>query len=88
MQKNRIVTLDIAKGLAITLVVYGHVMQGMGHRHLIDENFHRFSNTFVYSFHMPVFFFVSGLFSKIISNVESKELFKRKVAQILELFSC
>lgn len=45
---NRIVWADQAKGLAIFLMVYAH-------------NF-PFCETYIYTFHMPLFFFVSGLF--------------------------
>lgn len=50
--KNRIEELDIAKGIAIILMVIGH--SG------IPETM----RSFIYLFHMPFFFFVSGLTSK------------------------
>ncbi len=64
----RLSSADIAKGIAIVLMVYGHTAQGGMHRHWwsaaaphvassID-----FANAFIYSFHMPVFFFIAGLF--------------------------
>src|SRR5258708_11699547 len=54
--------VDIVKGIAITLVVYGHTVQGMIHRGWWVGAGATFSNDFIYSFHMPAFFFVSGLF--------------------------
>jgi fucose 4-O-acetylase-like acetyltransferase len=54
--------VDIVKGIAIILVVYGHVAQGMGHRGWWTGPGAIFSDVFVYSFHMPAFFFVAGLF--------------------------
>src|SRR5271155_1735047 len=54
--------VDIVKGIAITLVAYGHTSQGMIHRGWWGGPGAVFSDVFVYSFHMPAFFFVSGLF--------------------------
>jgi fucose 4-O-acetylase-like acetyltransferase len=54
--------VDIVKGLAITLVAYGHTTQGMVHRGWWSGGGGRFSDVLVYSFHMPAFFFVAGLF--------------------------
>ncbi len=59
---KRIVWLDAAKGLAILLVVWGHVLRGV-HTAGIDvpEGIFNFADAAVYSFHIPLFFFVSGL---------------------------
>ena len=54
--------VDIVKGIAIALVVYGHTAQGMTHRNWWVGPGASFSDEFIYSFHMPAFFFVSGLF--------------------------
>ncbi len=54
--------VDIVKGVAIILVVYGHTAQGMQHRSWWTGSRAEFSDAFIYSFHMPVFFFVAGLF--------------------------
>ena len=54
--------VDIVKGIAITLVVYSHTAQGMTHRGWWVSPGASFSHTFIYSFHMPAFFFVAGLF--------------------------
>jgi fucose 4-O-acetylase-like acetyltransferase len=54
--------VDIVKGIAIILVVFGHTAQGMTHRGWWVGQGASFFHTFVYSFHMPAFFFVSGLF--------------------------
>lgn len=60
--KNRSQIVDIVKGVAIILVIFGHVMQGMNHRHLLESSAYYLSDIFIYAFHMPAFFFVSGLF--------------------------
>jgi len=53
---------DLVKGLAIILVVYGHTEQGVLHRSWWSGPWASFVEAFIYSFHMPAFFFVSGLF--------------------------
>ena len=63
----RISIVDAVKGIAIILMVFGHTEQGALHRQIWAgrPNVIRcveFSDTFIYSFHMPAFFFVSGLF--------------------------
>ena len=50
LAKQRDAVVDIAKGIGILLVVYGHL--------------HNPINTFIYAFHMPLFFFLSGFFIK------------------------
>lgn len=52
MAKKRIAYVDVAKGLAIWLMVIGHLD--------ISEQI----RIYVYSFHMPLFFILSGLFFK------------------------
>ena len=54
--------VDIVKGLAISLMTYGHTAQGLNNRGWWGGPGYLFSNGFIYSFHMPAFFFVSGLF--------------------------
>jgi fucose 4-O-acetylase-like acetyltransferase len=54
--------VDLVKGLAIILVVYGHTAQGTAHRRWWTGSGMAFSQNFIYSFHMPAFFFASGLF--------------------------
>lgn len=61
MMPNRIAFVDIAKCLGIFLVILGHT--GGGYLH-----------DWIYSFHMPFFFFISGLFID-----ESKYTSLRKV---------
>lgn len=51
MAKARYSSLDIAKGLGIILVVLGHI---------IPENI--WARSIIYSFHMPLFFLISGFF--------------------------
>ena len=64
--KYRDAFLDIAKGLAIILVVIGHVIQGSA------ENFDDLLwFKVIYSFHMPLFVFLSGAVAAIAFQSDS-----------------
>ena len=62
MSKSRLAYIDIARGIGIMLVVLGHT--------LAEANYHVQNSTvlflgqLIYSFHMPLFFFLSGMFFK------------------------
>ena len=49
---RRVEYIDIARGIAIILMIVGHVVQNTFFRHII------------FSFHMPLFIIVSGYFYK------------------------
>ncbi len=49
VKTERISWIDIARGIGIILVIYGHGLNAESVRHLI------------YAFHMPLFFFLSGI---------------------------
>ncbi|BCL73202.1 acyltransferase/acetyltransferase [Vibrio nigripulchritudo] len=61
--ENRTNWVDHAKGIGIILVVYGHVARGLQNAGIEMSPTH-FSliDSVIYSFHMPLFFFLSGLF--------------------------
>ena len=55
--------VDYAKAIGIVLVVYGHVARGIFNAGIpLDMPLYRLVDSVVYSFHMPLFFFLSGLF--------------------------
>lgn len=61
--QERNVWVDYAKAIGIILVVYGHVARGVFNAGLpMDEGSYRLVDCIIYSFHMPLFFFLSGLF--------------------------
>jgi len=63
MTTHRLDWADAAKGLGIILVVYGHVARGLFHAGMYaDEASYILIDQIIYSFHMPLFFFLSGLF--------------------------
>lgn len=74
MDKNRISSLDMAKGIGIILVVIGHST-------FLEENV----LTWISSFHMPLFFILSGILirKKNEESIKIPELVKRKAKSIL-----
>ncbi len=61
--QERNVWVDYAKAIGIILVVYGHVARGVFNAGLpMDESEFVLVDSIIYSFHMPLFFFLSGLF--------------------------
>lgn len=69
MLGSRLKYLDIAKGILIILVVLGH------------SDFQ--NKPYVYWFHMPAFFFISGMLHKQPTNKEVKSFLIRKTRNLL-----
>lgn len=65
MANNRINWIDWAKCIAITMVVFGHIPQAEG----------SFLPFYICTFHIPLFFFISGYLTKTRQN--TKEEFKK-----------
>lgn len=84
LQEERINWADIAKGIGIVLVLLGHAPRDIMRMQypLID-----FLYYFIYSFHMPLFFFLSGMiFGNTQIKKPSKSFFaflKKKVRALL-----
>lgn len=54
---------DYAKAIGIILVVYGHVARGLYNAGIdMPIYYYQIIDSVIYSFHMPLFFFLSGLF--------------------------
>ncbi|HDZ1501741.1 TPA: acyltransferase, partial [Klebsiella pneumoniae] len=63
--------VDYAKGIGILLVVFGHVNRGLQAAGIImPSKLYHLVDSIIYSFHMPLFFFLSGLF--FIKSIEKK----------------
>jgi fucose 4-O-acetylase-like acetyltransferase len=61
--EQRNLWVDVAKGLGILLVVYGHALRA--HFSLVGaqaDAWAAWQDRLIYSFHMPLFFFLSGIF--------------------------
>ena len=70
--KNRINKFDNLKGFAIFLIVLGHFLFLTDYKNILVLR------NFIYIFHLPIFFFVAGYFSKIDSSQPLKS-FKRLI---------
>jgi fucose 4-O-acetylase-like acetyltransferase len=62
-KKERLDWIDYAKGIGIFLVVLGHALRGLVSSSIIQSSpLVTFIDQWMYGFHMPLFFFISGLF--------------------------
>jgi fucose 4-O-acetylase-like acetyltransferase len=59
--QNRVYWIDYAKGIGIFLVVVGHVCRGLIGSSILNPSVTEFTDQWIYAFHMPIFFFLSGL---------------------------
>lgn len=59
-ERPRIAWIDIAKGIAILLVVIGHCIPDAASSTGISVPAYRWLHHVIYSFHMPLFFFLAG----------------------------
>jgi acyltransferase len=71
MEKDRLHWIDIAKGIGILLVIYGHALNGNSFRYII------------YSFHMPLFFLLSGIVFRHIDHEKLSAFLKKDYQKIL-----
>lgn len=61
LSQNRSDWVDVARGLGIILVVYGHALRG-NFPLTDDASWQAVQDDLIYSFHMPLFFVLAGLF--------------------------
>lgn len=82
--KNRESWVDYTKAIGIILVVYGHIARGLYNGGFdFPVTYYELFDSVVYSFHMPLFFFLSGLFFyKSFSNKGGAKLIFSKVDTI------
>lgn len=73
-EKNRISYFDLAKGIAIVLVVFGHSKY-------CGEN----ANTFLSTFHLPLFFVISGMLMALKNTTERplRDILRKRAKGIL-----
>lgn len=81
---NRLVHIDFLKGLAIFLMVMGHVlswsMTDSGCQRTVDSWFVR---EVIYSFHMPLFMFMSGYVIDLKNKIWSSDVCSKAVSSRL-----
>lgn len=68
MKKQRILWIDILRGIAMFLVVYGHTSQNAEIK------------KYIYAFHMPLFFIISGF---VYHCTSYPKYMKRKAQRLL-----
>jgi fucose 4-O-acetylase-like acetyltransferase len=76
LQNNRMPWVDYLRGIAILLVVYRHALIGIERSGKYIPEYLADANMVFYSFRMPLFFIVSGIFI-------SGSLAKKKVGQLI-----
>lgn len=85
MTQNRTQWVDYAKAIGIILVVYGHVARGLDNAGLnTPEPWFTTIDSVIYSFHMPLFFFLSGLF--FIQSLSAKGMRKLMLSKVDSVF--
>ena len=62
LEGKRLPCVDYAKGIAIVLVVYRHVLIGFTRSGLEANKYLMLANEMVFSFRMPLFFIIAGVF--------------------------
>ena len=88
MKAPRETWLDSLKGFAILLVILGHVLSGYMDAHTFSGAYASFYHvrTWIYSFHMPLFFLVSG-FTFTLAYTREGELKKGSfLRQLVNIF--
>ncbi len=70
MTNDRVKWLDTAKGIGILLVIFGHLQSNFAHEYL-------------YSFLMPLFFFIAGQTNGNLDNVDAKLYLKKQVTHLM-----
>lgn len=71
MERERLSWIDVAKGIGIILVIYGHALNAQSLRYLI------------YSFHMPLFFLLSGMVFRHIDHEKFIHFLKKDFTNII-----
>ena len=89
VQNNRVDWIDSLKGFTIIAVIIGHCLDGYLKADMFPSCYNVFHNIwyFIYSYHMPLFFIISGMTLHLAYIKSDDELKKDKYkSQILNLF--
>lgn len=83
MNKNHYEIVDVLKGITILLVLFGHVLLSVINKsNLGNDSVFYITNIIVNEFHMPLFFFFSGLFVSNFVNKDFKIAIKNKIIRL------
>ena len=61
-EKSRLLWADVARGIGIILVVYAHAIRGLVQHQGAAPGWALWQDRVIYTFHMPLFFVLAGLF--------------------------
>jgi fucose 4-O-acetylase-like acetyltransferase len=76
--------VDIARGIGIFLVVFAHALRGLFRSGILPETpLLEMIDAFIYTFHMPLFFFLSGLFVQSVYKGTIRKFLRGKVGRLL-----
>ena len=81
--KKRLEWVDLTKGIAIMLVVIGHMLRGFtsSRMYIEYEIIFRYIDYIIYSFHMPLFFIISGVLYKKGKKINTIEKYLRFIGK-------
>ena len=72
--------IDICKGIAIILVVIGHVVTSYHNSGLFTESpVFNYVGGVIYAFHMPLFFMISGYVNRISYHSDAKQIISKRL---------
>jgi fucose 4-O-acetylase-like acetyltransferase len=79
----RITWVDYAKGVGIFLVVFGHTLRSLHASRIVADSpsFHHV-DSWIYTFHMPLFFLLSGLFAERRADRSAGAFLQHRLATI------
>jgi fucose 4-O-acetylase-like acetyltransferase len=80
---ERVIWLDYAKGIGIFLVVLGHTLRGLVGSALPNSALLEAIDQWIYAFHMPLFFFISGLFAERLAVKSLPQIVLNRIQIIL-----
>jgi len=82
---SRFDAIDSARGIGIILVVFGHAWRGaFGAEMIPNTGLFEAIDSAIYAFHMPLFFFLSGLlFLETLKKYQTGALLKGRVTRLL-----
>ncbi len=81
-KQNRVYWIDYAKGIGILLVVIGHVCRGLIDSSILSPSIAKSIDQWIYAFHMPIFFFLSGLLIQRSVSTSLKDFIVNKLKTI------
>lgn len=83
LRQQRYAFIDATKGFLILLVVFGHAWRAVYNNNILHgESLYHAVDSWVYSFHMPAFFFLAGIFAIQSSNKSSTKFVVGKLRTI------